>query len=214
MQTRSGWSRLPRQLVLLTDRDQGPYRIRPTSLGPRKRAVLRWWRRKKNGVPSQGGVRGDGHSDEAGDPARCPSFPFDMTGRRTVAVGFDGSANAKIALRWAVALCELTGATLRVIHVVGLLEERHLTTLAPEAADVALRIATEGGLELDCVEWEQLSGSPSEALLRATNPPNSVDLLVVGSRGSGRFPGTLLGSTSLEIAQCSSIPVTIVPNPD
>jgi nucleotide-binding universal stress UspA family protein len=139
---------------------------------------------------------------------------FDMTSLRTVAVGFDGSADSKVALRWAVALCESTGATLRVIHVVGLLEERHLTRLAPVAADVALQIATEGGLPADRVEWEQLSGSPSEALLRATSPPKSVDLLVLGTRGSGRFPGTLLGSTSLEVAQCTAVPVTIVPNPD
>jgi nucleotide-binding universal stress UspA family protein len=139
---------------------------------------------------------------------------FDTTDRRTVAVGFDGSTDSKVALRWAVALCDSTGATLRVINVVGLLEERHLTRLAPAAADVALQIAAEGGLPADRVEWEQLSGSPSEALLRATNPPSSVDLLVIGSRTSGRFPGTLLGTTSLEIAQCSSIPVTIVPNPE
>jgi nucleotide-binding universal stress UspA family protein len=137
-----------------------------------------------------------------------------MTGQRTVAVGFDGSTDSIVALRWAVALCESTGATLRVIHVVGLLEERHLTRQAPAAADAALQIATDGGLPGHRVEWEQFSGSPSEALLRATSPPRSVDLLVVGSRGSGRFPGTLLGSTSLEIAQFSSIPVTIVPNPD
>ena len=137
-----------------------------------------------------------------------------MTGLRTVAVGFDGSADSRVALRWAVALCELTGATLRVIHVVGLLEERHLTALTPVEADVALQIVTEIGFPAERFEWEHLSGSPAEALLRATHPPNSVDLLVVGSRGSGRFPGTLLGSTSLEVAQFSSIPVTIVPNPD
>ncbi len=165
-------------------------------------------------MPLAGGGHGDGHDDTAGDPAPFPWFPFDMTGRCTVAVGFDGSEDSEVALRWAVALCASTGATLRVIHVVGLLEERHLTAFAPVAAEAALQIATEGGLPLECVEWEQLSGSPSEALLRATNPPNSVDLLVVGSRGSGRFPGTLLGSTSLEIAQLASIPVTIVPNPD
>jgi nucleotide-binding universal stress UspA family protein len=139
---------------------------------------------------------------------------FDVAGLRTVAVGFDGSADSKVALLWAVALCESTGATLRVIHVVGLLEERHLTRCAPVEADVALQIATECGLPVHRVEWEQLSGAPSEALLRATNPPNCVDLLVLGTRGSGRFPGTLLGSTSLEVAQFASVPVTIVPNPD
>jgi nucleotide-binding universal stress UspA family protein len=118
-----------------------------------------------------------------------------------------------VALRWAASLCHSTGATLRVIHVVGLLEERHLAGTAPVSADVALQAGSEVGLPVDRIEWDQLSGSPSEALLRATHPPHSVDLLVLGTRGSGRFPGTLLGSTSLEIAQFSTIPVTIVPNP-
>ncbi|HEY1444986.1 MAG TPA: universal stress protein [Acidimicrobiales bacterium] len=142
-----------------------------------------------------------------------PRSPLEMSGLRTVAVGFDGSADSKVALLWAVALCELTGAVLRVIHVVGLLEERYLTHLAPAEADVALHIATDSGLPAHRFEWEQLSGSPSEALVRATNPPNSVDLLVLGNGGSACFPGTLLGSTSLEVAQLSSVPVTIVPNP-
>lgn len=132
-------------------------------------------------------------------------------GIRTVAVGFDGSTDSEVAVRWAAALCESIGATLWVIHVVGLLEEQHLTGHAPVAVDRALEITTQAGLPGDRVEWIQLSGSPCDALLRATSPPNPVDLLVVGTRGSGRFPGMLLGSTSLELAQLSSIPVTIVP---
>lgn len=133
---------------------------------------------------------------------------------RTVAVGFDGSTDSEVAVRWAATLCESIGATLWVIHVVGLLEEQHLTGRAPVAVDKALSITTEAGLPADRVEWIQLSGSPCDALLRATSPPNSVDLLVVGTRGSGRFPGMLLGSTSLELAQLSSIPVTVVPRSD
>ena len=39
----------------------------------------------------------------------------------------------------------------------------------------------------------------------------SADLLVVGSRGSAAHAGTLLGCTILEIAEHSSVPVTIVP---
>ena len=81
----------------------------------------------------------------------------------------------------------------------------------PGPGEVLVKVAAAGICGSDI---HLLHAQPSEALLRATNPPNPVDLLVVGTRGSGGFPGTLLGSTSLEIAQCSSIPVTIVPNPD
>jgi nucleotide-binding universal stress UspA family protein len=45
-----------------------------------------------------------------------------------------------------------------------------------------------------------------------TVPPESADLLVVGSRGSDVHEGLLLGSTSLELAERSTIPVTIVPS--
>jgi nucleotide-binding universal stress UspA family protein len=38
-------------------------------------------------------------------------------------------------------------------------------------------------------------------------------VLVVGSRGAGGHAGTLLGSTSLELAEHSPVPVTIVPSP-
>ena len=56
-----------------------------------------------------------------------------------------------------------------------------------------------------------MDGDPCGALLRMAEPPDSTILLVVGSRGSGAHAGTLLGSTSLELAEHSSIPVTIVP---
>lgn len=135
-------------------------------------------------------------------------------GLRNIAVGFDGSADSEVALRWAAALCRSIGATLRVIHVVGLLEERHLAGYVPVAAEVAVRIATEAGLPADRVEWTQLSGSPADALLRATQSSSLADLLVVGTRGSGRRSGMLLGSTSLELAQLSTIPVTVVPRSD
>jgi nucleotide-binding universal stress UspA family protein len=136
---------------------------------------------------------------------------------RTVAVGFDGSADSMGALRWAADLCESIGATLLVIHVVGLLEERHLTGHPPVTVEAALPITEAAGLPADRVEYTQLSGSPADALLRVTGPPHSVDLLVLGSRGigaSGRLPEMLLGSTSLEVAQLSPIPVTVVPRSD
>lgn len=133
---------------------------------------------------------------------------------RTVAVGFDGSLDSEVALRWAVDLCVSIGASLKVIHVVGLLEEQHLIQNAPVTPEGPLHIAEDAGLPVDRVEWIQVSGSPADALLRVTHSPNSVDLLVIGTRGSGRLPGMLLGSTSLELAQQSTIPVTVVPRCD
>jgi nucleotide-binding universal stress UspA family protein len=61
------------------------------------------------------------------------------------------------------------------------------------------------------VRGERLKINPCSALLRMIAAPNSVDLIVVGSRGSEQHSGSLLGSTSLELAELSSVPVVIVP---
>jgi nucleotide-binding universal stress UspA family protein len=57
-----------------------------------------------------------------------------------------------------------------------------------------------------------VDGDPTSAMLRMAEPPEVATLLVVGSRGSGGHAGTLLGSTSLELAEHSPVPVTIVPS--
>jgi nucleotide-binding universal stress UspA family protein len=128
-----------------------------------------------------------------------------------VAVGFDGSPESRNALRWAASLCNSLDASLKVIHAVGLLEEAHLaTTPAPSELDVR-RIASEGGLGADRMEWFLVDGSPVDVLLRVTKDPHNVDLLVVGSRGRGRSSGTVLGSTSLGVAERATVPVAIIP---
>ena len=61
------------------------------------------------------------------------------------------------------------------------------------------------------VEWCVVDGDPCTALLRMAGSPGGVALLVVGSRGASAHPGTLLGSTSLELAEHAPVPLTIVP---
>jgi nucleotide-binding universal stress UspA family protein len=130
----------------------------------------------------------------------------------TVVVGYDGSEDSTTALRWASRLTGAVGGRLRIVHAVGLLE--HAGLLADHVAvhrETALGIATGAGVDPERIEWSVVDGDPCSALLRMTMPPQSADLLVVGSRGSGAHEGTLLGSTSLELAERSVIPVTIVP---
>ena len=63
------------------------------------------------------------------------------------------------------------------------------------------------------VTWSGASwtATPAVPCCAWPEPPDSTILLVVGSRGSGAHAGTLLGSTSLELAEHAPIPVTIVP---
>ncbi|HVA09731.1 MAG TPA: universal stress protein [Acidimicrobiales bacterium] len=131
---------------------------------------------------------------------------------RTVAVGFDGSHDAEQAVHWAARLCATTGAHLKVIHAVGLLEHAGLSTQQPVVPENALNIAYEAGLTPPDVDWSAVDGDPCSALLRVTGPPHHVDLLVVGTRGAGQHAGTVLGSTSLELAEKSTVPVTVIPS--
>lgn len=128
----------------------------------------------------------------------------------TVAVGFDGSEDSTAALRWAATLAASLDAHLKVIHAVGLLEGAGLSDHVVAHRRRAMTEATDAGMDPDQIEWLAVDGDPCTALLRVTNPPAMVDLLVVGSRGSGQHSGSLLGSTSLELAEHSTIPVTVV----
>jgi nucleotide-binding universal stress UspA family protein len=128
---------------------------------------------------------------------------------RVVAVGFDGSADAACALRWAATLALATGADVRAVHAVGLLEHAGLAVAAHE--DSARRVAVESGLPSERFAWEARDGDPCSVLRRAAEGPGAADLLVVGTRGAGAHPGALLGSTSLELAEHAPVPVVIVP---
>ncbi len=129
----------------------------------------------------------------------------------TVAVGFDGSSDSRAALLWAAMLTAGIHGGLKVVHAVGLLEHAGFSGRPTPNQDAAIELAIGAGLHPTAVEWLVVDGDPCSALLRMIAAPNSVDLIVVGSRGSGQHSGSLLGSTSLELAEHSSVPVVIVP---
>jgi nucleotide-binding universal stress UspA family protein len=134
-----------------------------------------------------------------------------VTGQ-SVVVGYDGSSDAQSAVTWAAKAAVALRAHLRVVHAVGLLEHAGMSGHGHVDGEVALKIAADAGLDPGDVEWRVVDGDPCSALLRMAEPPETAILLVVGSRGSGAHAGTLLGSTSLELAEHASVPVTIVPS--
>ena len=134
-----------------------------------------------------------------------------MTAIDSVAVGFDGSSDSRAALRWAATFAATTQASLKVVHAVGLLEHAGLSKQVAPHQEVVREIAVDAGMDSSAVEWLVIDGDPCSALLRMSDAPHSVDLIVVGTRGSGAHSGTLLGSTSLELVEHSSVPVVIVP---
>ncbi len=135
-----------------------------------------------------------------------------MTAPGTIAVGYDGSPDARSAVAWAARVAVALGARLHVVHAVGLLEHAGMAGHGDVDQDVAVKIAVEAGMDPGDVEWRVVDGDPCSALLRLGESPDPALMLVVGSRGSGAHGGTLIGSTSLELAEHARVPVTIVPS--
>ncbi len=134
-----------------------------------------------------------------------------MTPIKTIAVGFDGSMNSQAAVTWASHLASALGAHLKVVHAVGLLEHAGQSRHTAARSEDGRALALAAGLLSSQVEWLAVDGDPLSALLRMTEAPHSVDLLVVGSRGAGQHSGTLLGSTSLELVEHSGVAVAVIP---
>jgi nucleotide-binding universal stress UspA family protein len=134
-----------------------------------------------------------------------------------VVVGVDGSPSSYAALRWAVRYAELVGG---VIEAVSAWDTPSDIGWAGPAVDPdfdleqARQRFTE---ELNAVFAEGqrpaglrehlVEGDPSEVLIRASQ---GADVLVVGSRGRGRFARAMLGSVSQRCAQHAACPVVVV----
>lgn len=140
-----------------------------------------------------------------------------MPGR--ILVGVDGSAGSRRALRWAV---EEAAAHRSIVDAVmawqspydfagGLYyvrgDEREI---AEGAMQRLAEVVAEVGSDHPEVEIHPvaLEGDPAELLCAWSD---EADLLVVGSRGLGRFARLALGSVSTKCAHHSHCPVVIVP---
>ena len=140
-----------------------------------------------------------------------------------ILVGIDGSAHSDRALSWALREAELHAARVTVLNAfrvrefagalgrdVSLDAER---SDAREAVEQALqRVAGDGhprGVE---VETAAVTGrGAADAILRHRG---EADLIVIGSRGLGGFPGLLLGSVSQQVAAHADVPVAVIPRHD
>jgi nucleotide-binding universal stress UspA family protein len=134
-----------------------------------------------------------------------------------ILVAVDGSDNSLTAVDWAAQLAGATGAEVVAVHALGLLERMDTedpVPAQPNRDEIQRRFETTWCAPLD------RAGVRSRRLIRDGNPVSVVlavadeedaDLVVLGSRGLGGYPEQLLGSTSTQVAQHSTRPVTIVP---
>lgn len=148
-------------------------------------------------------------------PAGYAGKPQEERALRSVAIAYDGSPEAKNALKQGVAIAVANGARVAPISVVDLRMptpiaygyEQYVTAVR-ELAAVELRAAGEnvaGAADVDLIERE---GDPALELAAAST---GFDLLVAGSRGYGPLRRVLLGSVSSRLVREADCPLLLLP---
>jgi nucleotide-binding universal stress UspA family protein len=134
-----------------------------------------------------------------------------------IIIAVDGSDNGAVALDWGVDLAVRVDAEVVAVHALGLLirgGDDEPVPAQPHRDEVRRRFEDVWCAPLDRSDLRSRrilrDGNPVSVLL-ATAADEDADLIVVGSRGRGGFPELLLGSTSTQVAQHATVPVTIVP---
>jgi nucleotide-binding universal stress UspA family protein len=134
-----------------------------------------------------------------------------------ILVAVDGSDNSLAAVVWVAGLAAATRAEVVAVHALGLLDRLDGGEQVPSQAnrdEITRRFEDDWCAPLDAagVRSRRIvrDGNPVSVVLAAADDED-VDLIVLGSRGLGGYPELLLGSTSTQVAQHSSRPVTIVP---
>jgi nucleotide-binding universal stress UspA family protein len=138
-----------------------------------------------------------------------------------VAVGSDGSHQARIAIVKAAEEAQRMGVGLKLVNA--LAPYTGALTWVPAAVDFEAMHREIDELQNRAIQWirghfpdleitaERIDGSPVQVLLEAGE---SADLVVVGTRGRGGLRGMLLGSISQGVLHSSQNPVMIVPDVD
>ena len=131
-----------------------------------------------------------------------------------IAVGVDGSAESRSALRWAVENAH-AGDSITLVHVWSASPAMVDAGLCDEDDDAAAR----GLAHRELVRARELLEQPGVAL-RSTvlhgDPRRELcgldaDLLVVGRRGRGGLASRLLGTVSEHVVRHARVPVVVVP---
>jgi nucleotide-binding universal stress UspA family protein len=137
-------------------------------------------------------------------------------GDRRIVAGVDGSPSSREALRWAVRQAALTGSVVDAVIAwhdrasyagyAWLIADTRDADLAATALSEAVGSTIPAGSTVT-VRPRVVEGHAARVLVDAAH---GADLLVVGSRGHGGFPGMLLGSVSQHCVQHSPCPVVII----
>ena len=134
-----------------------------------------------------------------------------------IVVGTDGSGRAGVAVRKALELAQLTGATVHavnVMHTSAAFEDPHsaqlvMDELRDHAEGVKEHVLADARRQGVSVEFHSSVGEPAEALIELAEKLNA-DLVVVGNRGMSGMKRFVLGSVPNRVAHRSPCSVLIV----
>jgi nucleotide-binding universal stress UspA family protein len=139
---------------------------------------------------------------------------------RAIAVAFDGTPEARAALRRAEELAHRSKATIRVLTVVshpvvatvpGAVGGGYVAESPPEPDRVVREAVDSIDPELDA-RGQRLEGPAAQKIVDSLGE-DEADLLVTGSRGYGPGMRVLLGSVSRKLIADAPCPVLVVPRP-
>lgn len=145
---------------------------------------------------------------------------------KSIVCGVDGSADSRAAVSVAASLAERLGARLVLVHVAELalvpsavgamgaarIEPPMMPPNPDEQEEAGRRLLEQIAVELGLQDAERRVGVgfPPERLAELADEENA-ELIVVGSRGRGRFKAAFLGSVSNSLVGVARCPVLIVP---
>ena len=143
-----------------------------------------------------------------------------------IIVGVDGSPASRVAIDWAARDAAMRRVPLTLVHVLPgaavqawvqvplpsafvVDEQQNAREIMRDAVGVVEAATT--GAELFCVNQKTVSGQPIPAMADLTK---DADMIVVGSRGLGKWGRRILGSVSGGLVQHAHCPVAVIHDED
>lgn len=145
-----------------------------------------------------------------------------------ILVPFDGSTTSAFGLDEAIKLAKLTGASLRLIHIVdaftittGLVSSAYYADeVPPQAKEAGEQILEQArtrveasGVKVDTFLFSSLLPRVSETVIEQAKAWKA-DLIVIGTHGRRGVGRVLLGSDAEQIVRTAPVPVLLVRAPE
>ena len=140
---------------------------------------------------------------------------------KTILYATDFSESSVPACDYARKLCQLTGARLKVLHVIGELTDDRRSLMPPQALaqlEKELEIQSVKEMERFCADrfgdkvaydTETIIGNPFQEIIKASEK-HAVDMIIMGTHGRTGIEHVIVGSTAERVVRKSAVPVLTV----